>query len=86
MLEYTYLRLKIRRKEMHKEKIQKTISQVAGVNCELIIRGVQKFTIAFLGENTKAVESLQKYFSGQVKEWESDYDLECDQTCIWFSV
>jgi hypothetical protein len=74
-------------KDERLSKLEKAIEEaIAGVTLEITVRGEKKFTFSFDGQNQKAVEKLEKAFKGLTTEWESDYDAECDQTAIWFTV
>jgi hypothetical protein len=70
---------------MNKVTLEHNLSKLTGIACEITIRGLRAFTISFEGENAKAIDCLKRYFNGHVKTWESDYDLECNHTAIYFT-
>ncbi len=71
---------------MNKANLEAVLTKLTGIDCEITIRGLRAFTISFNAECQSAVKTLRDYFGNNVKTWESDYDLECDQTAIWFTV
>ena len=70
---------------MNIKTLEENMSVVADQIVEITIRGERVFTISFEGENKEAVEKITKYLGSNVKSIESEYDEECDHTCIWFA-
>ena len=68
-----------------KQGLEAILQTVAGVAVELTIRAEKAFTISFDGRNDEAVKKIFAYFAGNVKTIESDYDAECDMSCVWFT-
>jgi hypothetical protein len=62
--------------------VQKVISQVAGINVELTIRGLREFTFHYEGKNDLAMKRICNYFKGTAKI-ECEYDIECDYSCVF---
>lgn len=58
------------------------VSKIAGRAVELTIRGDRKFTFSFEGRDDSAAAKLVAFFRPEAKTT-SDYDEECDHTCIY---
>lgn len=60
----------------------KEISAVAGRAVELTIRGQRNFTFSFEGRDDNASAKLVSFFRKEAKA-RSEYDEECDLTCVY---
>lgn len=70
--------------------IKQTLSKVAGIEVDITVRGDNKFTFSFEGENKKALKSIFDYFGDKlIVEKDNDsvdfYDKEIDMTYIYCS-
>ena len=68
--------------------IKQTLSKVAGIEVDVTVRGDNKFTFSFEGENKKALKSIFNYFGDKlIVEKDNDsvdfYDKEIDMTYIY---
>ncbi|MGU9992736.1 hypothetical protein D0839_16285 [Bordetella avium] len=59
-----------------------TITKIAGRAVELTIRGEKSFTFSFDGRDDSASARLMDFFRSAGKA-ASDYDAECDHTCVY---
>jgi hypothetical protein len=67
--------------------IKNTLSSIAGIEIEITIRGEEKFTYSFDGDNPEAVQKIKDFFKGQgVFHDDSGYDEECDHTCLYHNL
>lgn len=66
--------------------LEKELSKILKVEVEITIRDKNKFTVSFDGENKEAVKKFESFMNGKLSRIESEYDLECDMTCIWFDI
>ena len=69
-----------------KANLEKTVSAVSGVVCEITVRDLRKFTISFDGKNDAAVLKLREFFAAQIKSFEAMVDFDCGQTYVYLSV
>lgn len=68
------------------DTLKKTLSQVAGIEVDITIRGENKFTFSFEGENKEAADKIINFFGNKLKDNPTgEYDLECDMTFIYCS-
>ena len=67
-------------------RIENTLSGVSGVTVEVQVVSDNLAIISFDGKNDGAIDRLTAYFSGVSPSIVSDYDLECDQTCVHVSL
>lgn len=68
---------------MNAENTLSRIAKVAGRAVELTIRGDRNFTFSFDGRDDAAQNRLVSFFADAAKRVSSDYDAECDHTCIY---
>ena len=62
------------------------LTRLCGVEVDVTVRGVNKFTFSFEGEDEKVVEKLPNYFEGKlVVEDYCFYDRDTDMTYIYGS-
>lgn len=68
--------------------LEKTISEVAGVAVEIIIRGERAFTYFFEGKSESAEQRIKSYFSGNGRfdDEGAGYDEETDCTVLYHRV
>jgi hypothetical protein len=67
-------------------KLEKAISQVAGVQVEITVIDKKNFSFLFDGDNKEAANKIVKYFSSHAIVDNDGYDEECDCTCIYVKV
>ncbi|RIQ79060.1 hypothetical protein D0837_17260 [Bordetella avium] len=60
-----------------------TITKIAGRAVELTIRGEKSFTFSFDGRDDSASARLMDFFRSATAKVTSDYDAECDHTCVY---
>ena len=63
-------------------KMTAKISDVAGREIEITVRGLRAFTFSFDGRDDVASAKLAAFFASEAKVV-CEYDEECDQTCIF---
>lgn len=63
--------------------VTKIISQIAGIEVGLTIRGEKSFTFHFEGENKRAMNKISNYFSSANVAIQAEYHSDVDYTCIF---
>jgi hypothetical protein len=67
-------------------KLENQLSKITGENVEITIRGEKSFTFSFETKNETAANKIIRFFKSACKSIISNYDIECDQTCIYMEV
>lgn len=66
--------------------LKQTLAKVAGKEIDITIRGNNKFTFSFEGENKQSEYKITKFFGDKIEITEdSGYDEETDMTYIYCS-
>ena len=67
--------------------LESQLSKIAGTKVEITLRGDDKFTYCFDGENAAAEQKIKDYFkeTGSFHE-DSGYDDDCDMTCLFHNL
>lgn len=68
-----------------KASFEKTVSQVAGVQVELTIRGDHDFTFSAEGNVREAFDRLAR-FLGSKATCRFDYTADCDLSCLYVEI
>lgn len=63
--------------------LQNLISRLCGRPVEITIRGGADFTFSFVGDDPTAVQRIKSYFDGYTVSCLSEYDKECDLSCVY---
>jgi hypothetical protein len=65
------------------ERLTNFLKSISGQEIEITFRGEKSFTVSFDCQDSNAQTILVEYFKKAAKKVTSDYDEECEQTCIW---